>query len=623
MISYLQVENLNKRFGEKLLLENITFSINKDQKVALIAKNGTGKTTLLNIIAERDSADSGLITKRNDITIGYLEQNPQFNTKHTVIEHILLSKNDKSEAIELYNKALKSNDKAQLQKAAELMDMRQAWDFELLIKQTLSKLKLDNFDQNITELSGGQKKRLALANVIIHEPDLLILDEPTNHLDLEMMEWLEFYLLKSKCTLFMVTHDRYFLDRVCSDIIEIDNNQIFKYKGNYSYFVEKREERIQQTMASIEKARNIYRTELDWMRRMPQARATKAKSRIDNFYKVKDKAFERINNQQVELDIQSARLGKKILEIYNISKQFDKLKLIDDFTYKFARNEKIGIVGKNGTGKTTLLNIITGNEPPTSGHLELGSTVVFGHYKQDGIEIKADKRLIEVVKDISEEVDFGNGRKLAPVQFLDLFLFPSEMHYQQVAKLSGGERRRLYLLTVLMQNPNFLLLDEPTNDLDIMTLNVLEDYLLSFEGCVLVVSHDRYFMDKIVDSLFVFEEDGKISHFPGSYTQYREFVELEEKAKKKEEKQIKVIPEKPEKQTKKKFTYKEKKEFDALELEISQLAAERAEIESSLNFSNLPADTLIEKTKRLSVIINTLDEKELRWLELSELTDSD
>ncbi len=623
MISYVQVENISKRYGDVLLFDDISFGINKDQKIALIAKNGVGKSTLLNIIAKIDTADGGRVTFRNDISIGYLTQDPYFNPENTVIEQALESANEVIAVIREYELSIKSGDEKLMQDAMIQMDAKQAWDFDIKIKQILSQLNLNNFEAKVGVLSGGQKKRLALANVLINEPNLLILDEPTNHLDMDMIEWLEVYLQKCKSTLLMVTHDRYFLDRVCNEIIELDNNIIYPYRGNYAYYLDKREQRIQSTTSTIEKANNIFRRELEWMRRSPQARGTKSKQRIDNFYKIKETASQKSDNQKLDIGVKTSRLGNKILEIYNLHKKYDDSDiLVDDFTHRFVRGEKIGIVGRNGCGKSTLLNLIMSLEQSTSGRIEIGETVIFGYYRQDGINLKDDKRLIEVVKDIAEVVSLEKGRKMSASQFLEYFLFPPEMHYLYVSKLSGGERRRLYLMTVLMKNPNFLILDEPTNDLDIMTLNVLEDYLQKFDGCVLVVSHDRYFMDKVVDTLFVFSKHGKIRHFPGNYSIYRahrdEKERVEKLQQKKQEQPQKARPAK----TPKKFTYKHKREFETTELEIGQLEEEKSTIETEISSGTLQQDELVAKSKRIAVVVELLDVKEMRWIELSELKDS-
>jgi len=618
MASYLQVENLTKTFGDLYLFKDISFGIAKDDKTGLIAKNGAGKSTLMNIIAGLEGADRGNVVFRNDVSIGYLSQNPICNPELTVMQQAFASSNDVIKAVGEYEDALHSHDDDRLQRAMEAMDHQNAWDFEMRIKQILSQLKIDNFDQPMAQLSGGQRKRVALANVLINEPDFLILDEPTNHLDMEMVEWLEEYFKKVKCTLFMVTHDRYFLDRVCSNIIEIDNNTVYEYSGNYSYYLEKREERIASLNASIDKAKNLMKTELEWMRRMPKARGTKAKYRTDNFYEIQKKASIKTDEKSVQLNIVTKRLGKKVLEFDNIRKAFGDKVLINDFSYKFERFEKIGIVGNNGCGKSTMLNIFTGKEPLDSGTVELGEVVEVGYYRQDGMSFNDGDRVIDIIKAISEDIMLGDGKRLSPSQFLEHFLFPPELQYSHVSKLSGGERRRLYLMTVLMKNPNFLILDEPTNDLDIMTLNVLEEYLQSFKGCVIIVSHDRYFMDKIVDNLFVFEGNGNIKIFPGNFSDYSAWLADKEKTEKKLEKESKkeeVVSETATTSTpKRKLSFKEKMEVDTLAKEIKQLVAERQSIQDDMNAGNFDS----EKSVRLAIIIEQIDGKELRWLELSE-----
>jgi len=620
MISFLQVENLSKRFGEQLLFENITFGIGKNQKVALIAKNGMGKSTLLRIIAGKDSADTGSVIFRNDISIGILDQDPELNPENYVFEEVFNSENPILKLIKTYEQAVKDNDASALEELIPQMDALAAWDYDTQVKQILSELKVDKYGQRIKELSGGQRKRIGLAKILISNPDFLILDEPTNHLDVEMTEWLEEYLEKTNATLLMVTHDRYFLDRVCDKIIEIDDSGLFAYEGNYSYYLEKRNERIEARNASIDKAKNLLRTEQEWMRRMPQARGHKAKYRIDNFYKIKEVASQNTTEQQLELDIKGQRLGKKILELEHVNKSYGDFCVLRDFSYKFVRGEKIGIIGKNGVGKSTFLNIITRQIEPDSGTIEIGETVVYGYYKQDGISFKEDDRPIDIVKNISEKIDLGNGRVMSASQFLEYFLFPDKLQYSLVAKLSGGERRRLYLLTVLMSNPNFLILDEPTNDLDIMTLNVLEDYLKSFQGCLIIVSHDRFFTDKVVDRVFAFEGDGVVKDFPGNYTQYKNKKEEEELLRKQEEKKIPVAP-KPvrEKEKVRKLTFKERMEMQQLESDMEKLNTEKTELETALNSGTLDTDKLVKSSQRIAEIIDLLDEKEMRWLELSEI----
>ncbi len=622
MVSYLQVENLKKSFGDLVLFKEITFGVDQNQKVALVAKNGTGKTSLLNIIAGKDSQDEGKITFRRDLRVAFLEQNPELNNRNSIIDEVFHASEDIKEAIVNYSQAILSDDKALLSKAIDTMDHLQAWDYEVKVKQILTVLKIDKYDQKIATLSGGEKKRVALASVLIEEPDLLLLDEPTNHLDLDMIEWLEKYLKNSRSTLLMVTHDRFFLDRVCNEIIEMDNSQIFTYKGNYSYFLKKREERLAAEEAQVEKAKNVLRKEEDWMRRMPKARSHKAKYRIDNYYQLKDVADGGRTDEEMRINVQSSRLGKKIIEIENLHKRFDNQIILKDFSYKFTRGEKIGIIGDNGSGKSTFLNLITQNLQADSGSVDIGKTVVFGYYRQEGIQFKPDQRLIDVVQEIAEVVTLGDGRQMGVKEFLNFFLFPFDMQYTPISKLSGGEKRRLYLVTVLMRKPNFLILDEPTNDLDIMTLAVLEEYLTTFDGCVMVVSHDRFFMDQVVDHLFVFKGDGEIKDFPGNYSQYREWVASIESQEKKEQKSIKKDVSnhrvKSQNQPKSKLSFKEKREFEQLEKDIALLEQEKLNLESEMNSGKLNPDDLLQKSNRVGEIIKLLDEKETRWLELSE-----
>lgn len=620
MLPYLQVENLSKRFGDLVLFENISFTIGEKQKVALIAKNGTGKSSLLNILGGNDTQDEGKLTITNDIKIGYLSQNPEFASDVSVIDSILNNDTEEIRAIKAYEAALQSGDSDLMSETMQNLDRLNAWDYEVRIKQILTQLKITNFDQTTNTLSGGQKKRIALAQILISEPDMLILDEPTNHLDLEMIEWLEDYLKKTNSTLLMVTHDRYFLDRVCTDILEMDNNTIFRYQGNYSYFLEKREERIQQFQSEVAKAKNLLRTELEWLRRMPKARGHKAKYRVEAVHQLKEVAAQRMDNKQVQLNVSSSRIGQKVIEIDHISKSFDDLHLINDFNYKFARLEKVGIVGNNGTGKSTLLNMLTQNLQPDSGSITVGPTVKFGYYKQEGINFNPKDRVIDAVREISEVVYMGDGSTLSVSQFLNYFLFPPETQYNYIEKLSGGEQRRLFLCTVLMQNPNFLILDEPTNDLDIMTLNVLEDYLRQFPGCVMIVSHDRYFMDKIVDHLFVFEGNGRIKDYPGNYSQYRSYLKEKQSAEKAALQEVKAVKTKapaPKKNTNK-LSYKEKRELEQLTADIETLETEKTELEALMNSAELNHEELLEKSNRYAEVKDQLDEKEFRWLELSE-----
>lgn len=619
MTPFLQAENLSKRFGDQLLFENISFTIFEHQKIALIARNGVGKTTLMEILAGNDTAEFGLITKTGDIRIGYLKQIPDLNENQTVFEAVFQSGDELVETIRNFEDAVLHNRKEDITKYTELMESHHAWDFEVKVKQILTQLKIYDYDQRISELSGGQKKRVALANVLINEPDLLMLDEPTNHLDLEMIEWLENYLEKTKITLFMVTHDRYFLDRVCNEILEMEGNTIYRYRGNYSYFLEKRQDRMESNATSVEKAKNLLRTELEWSRRMPQARGHKSKYRMERVDDLIIKAGQNLNENNIELSMNSSRIGNKILDLELISKSYGDLCLIKDFSYKFQRFEKVGIVGKNGTGKSTFLNIVTGNIQADAGKVEIGQTIRFGYYQQSGMEFNPGDKVIDAVNKIAEVINFEDGRKLTASQMLTTFLFPPDTQYSFIEKLSGGEKRRLYLCTILMTNPNFLILDEPTNDLDIMTLAVLEDYLRVFQGCVIIVSHDRYFMDKIVDHLFVFDGEGNIKDFPGSYTIWRnKQLEEEDKRKKQIKPEVKAAI-KPIKEKERKLTFNEKKELEQLEKEIASLESEKAEINHALNSGSLDSSQLQEKSTRFVTIIGILEEKEMRWLELSEI----
>ncbi len=631
MVSYLQIEHLTKSFGDLLLFQDISFGISEKQRVALIAKNGTGKTTLLNIIAGKEDYDSGTISFRRDLRVSYLEQAPDFPKELSVIDACLQSDNEVVRTIAEYEHCMLSDNHDLLPEIMNRMDLYNAWDYEARIKQVLGKLKITNFEQKIGELSGGQLKRVALANVLIGEPDLLILDEPTNHLDLEMVEWLEDFLKRSSMALLMVTHDRYFLDRVCTDILELDQQQLFQYNGNYSYYLEKRQERIEAFNAETERANNLYRKELDWMRRQPQARATKAKSRIDRFYDIEDRAKQKLNQDKVQLDVKASYLGSKIFEAKYVSKAYGDFKILDQFYYNFARYEKMGIIGKNGTGKTTFLKMLLGEVKPDSGSFDVGETVVFGYYSQDGLAFDEQMKVIDVVRDIAEEVNLGNGRKMSASQFLQHFLFAPETQYNYVYKLSGGEKRRLHLCTVLMRNPNFLVLDEPTNDLDIVTLNILEEYLQSFKGCVIVVSHDRYFMDKVVDHLLVFKGSAKIQDFPGNYTDFREWENENgerktesvgaQRLRPKVENEIQPVLEKKESNAsaKRKLSFKEKQEFETLEREISELEKEKAKIEDAMSSGLLANDEIVSASERFSVLLELIDEKTMRWLELSEI----
>lgn len=624
MIPYLQVENLTKSFGDLELFKDIKFTVGQDQRVGIIARNGAGKTTLLKICAGKDTADSGSVTFKNDLHVGYLEQEPELIETATVIENVFASNDRVGYAIRSYEKALANDDKELLQHTIEEMDRLSAWDHEVKARQILSKLRLDDFHKPISQLSGGQRKRVALASTLINNPDFLVLDEPTNHLDLDMVEWLEEYLLKNRITLLMVTHDRFFLDRVCTDIIEFDQKQLYWYKGNYAYFLEKRQERISYQNAEVEKAANLLRKESEWMGRMPQARGTKAKYRIDAFYQIQEKASQRRNDSEIEINVKSSRLGKKVLEIKSISKSFGDKVILKDFSYMFNRTEKLGIIGQNGTGKSTFLNIITGNLLPDSGIVEPGETLAVGYYRQEGMKIREDQKVIDVAKEIAEVVTLGDGKTLTASQFLNLFLFTPETQYSFVNKLSGGEKRRLFLLTILMRNPNFLILDEPTNDLDILTLNVLEDYLRNFAGVVIVVSHDRHFMDKVVDGLLVFEGNGEISGFPGSYSDYREWDKenVETQAKEVKTKNTdKPEKPKPEREKVRKLTFNEKRELDNITKEIAELETEKIQLEAEISSGLLPHNEITQKSARYAELMKLIDRKSERWFELTEIAE--
>ena len=618
MVPYLQVDNLTKSFGDLVLFENISFGIAEGQRIGLIAKNGTGKTTLLNILSGKEGYDNGNIVFRRDLRVDYLEQDPKYPEELTVLEACFHHGNSVVELIKEYEHCMETEGHPGLEDLLVRMDHEKAWEYEQKAKQILSQLKIRNFDQQVKHLSGGQLKRVALANALITEPDLLILDEPTNHLDLDMTEWLEDYLRRTNLSLLMVTHDRYFLDRVCSEIIEIDNRQLYQYKGNYSYYLEKRQERIEAKSVEIERANNLYRTELDWMRRMPQARAHKAKYRQDAFYEIEKVAKQRFNNDNVKLDVKASYIGSKIFEADHLYKSFGDLKILDDFSYIFARYEKMGIVGNNGTGKSTFIKILMGEVQPDSGTVDIGETVRFGYYSQDGLQFDEQMKVIDVVQDIAEVIELGNGKKLTASQFLQHFLFTPETQHSFVYILRG-ERRRLYLCTVLMRNPNFLVLDEPTNDLDIITLNVLEEYLQNFKGCVIVVSHDRYFMDKVVDHLLVFNGQGDIRDFPGNYSDYRDWKEAKSQKEKETEKSQEEKTARVRLNEKRKMSFKEKREFEQLEKEIAELETEKALIEEQLCSGTLSVDELTEKSKRLPEVNDLIDEKTMRWLELSEI----
>ncbi|QUB82545.1 ribosomal protection-like ABC-F family protein [Prevotella jejuni] len=592
-IPYLDVQNLTKSFGAQVLFKDISFSIAEGQHIGLVAQNGTGKSTLLSILTGKEGYDSGSIIYRNDLRVGMLEQSPHFDPEESVLDACFNHEGNPERLLKA--------------------------------KQILTMLKLYDLDQPMGQLSGGQQKRVALANVLILEPDFLILDEPTNHLDLEMIEWLEGYLSRGNKTIFMVTHDRYFLDNVCNTILELDNNTIYTYRGNYSYYLEKRQERIDNTRAEIARANNLYRTELEWMRRMPQARGHKARYREEAFYELEAKAKQRIEERRVRLKSSSVYIGSKIFECQYVSKRFDEKVILNEFYYNFSRFEKMGIVGNNGTGKSTFVKMLLGDVTPDSGKFDIGETVRFGYFSQEGLKFREDQKVIDIITDIADYIDLGGGKHMTASQFLNYFLFSPEQQHNYVYKLSGGEKRKLYLCTVLMKNPNFLVLDEPTNDLDIQTLQILEEYLQDFPGCVIVVSHDRYFMDKVVDHLLVFKGDGEIQDFPGNYTQYRDY----QKMKSKEEEQ-----QKPAKSSntsgndakkdyrnnqKRKLSFKEKREYEQLTDKIAQLEEEKQQLEEELCSGNLSVDELTEKSKRLPILKEELDELELRWLELAEL----
>ena len=624
MISYLQVDSLTKSFGDLVLFENLTFGVAQGQKIGLIAKNGTGKTTLLNIIGGKEDFDSGEVVFRNDLRVGYLEQAPSYPADITVLEACFHSDNETVRLLADYERAMEDNDTDRMAELMPRMDGLKAWDYEQRAKQILGRLKIYDLKQPIGQLSGGQLKRVALANVLITDPELIILDEPTNHLDLEMTEWLEDYLSRANISILMVTHDRYFLDRVCDEIIEIDHKRLYSYKGNYSYYLEKRQERIDAQNADVERANNLLRKELDWMRRQPQARGTKAKSRIDAYYELEQRAKQIHEAGTVNLEVKASYIGKKIFEAEHVTKSFGDIKILRDFNYIFSRYEKMGIVGNNGTGKSTFIKMLMGEVQPDAGHFDVGETVRFGYYSQDGLQFDDQMKVIDVVTAIADYIDLGNGQKMSASQLLTHFLFTPDKQHNFIYKLSGGEKRRLYLCTVLMRNPNFLVLDEPTNDLDIVTLNVLEEYLRGFKGCLIVVSHDRYFMDKVVDHLLVFRGQADIKDFPGNYTLYRAWKEQEEAAQREAEAATRakqpakeVAPR--DKGPQKKLTFKERKEFEELEASIPQLEAEKTELETALSSGTLSPDELMAKSQRITALMEEIDEKTMRWLELSEL----
>ena len=621
MANLLQVENLTKSFGVNSLFDDINFTINEGDKVGLIAKNGTGKSTLLSIIAGDDTPDDGKLIFKNDVTIGYLKQLPQFEPHLSVMDTCLIGDDDQSKAIRQYENALIEGNNEEMTKAIQAMDLASAWDYEERFKQILSQLKIDDFKQRISELSGGQIKRVALAKILISNPHFLILDEPTNHLDIDMIEWLEAYLTRSRMTILMVTHDRYFLDKICSKILELDQKSIYGYDGNYNYYLEKRAERIDAQNAAVEKARNLLRTEIEWMRRQPQARAHKAQYRIDAFYDLKERAQSRNDKGDVELNVKAGYIGKKIFVAHHVSKSFDGKVILNDFNYIFSRYEKLGIVGDNGVGKSTFIKLLLDRIQPDSGYFEIGETVKFGYYSQEGIHFDEGKKVIDAIRDVAEHIYFDEKHHYSASQFLQLFLFSPTDQQKLIEKLSGGEKRRLYLAMVLMSKPNFLILDEPTNDLDIQTLEILEDYLSKFSGCLIVISHDRFFMDRCVDHTFVFMGDGVIKDFPGNYSEYRAWKEAHEKEEATVQKQkAESKPAKPRNNNRdnsQKLTFKEKREFEDLTESIERLTKEKEELFNLFN-SGEQIDDVATKASRFEEVKDLLDEMELRWLELSE-----
>jgi len=616
-LNYLNVENISKSFGELVLFKDLSFSIHKDQKIAFVAKNGSGKTSILNILAGKDTPDNGQIVIRKGLRLAFLDQEPDLDPNLTLEETIFASDIPVLKIIEAYENALKNPEDADAyQKAFEGMDRYNAWEFETQYQQTLSQLKLDDLSVKVNTLSGGQKKRLALAQALLSKPDILILDEPTNHLDLEMIEWLEEYFAKTQQTLFMVTHDRYFLERVCNEIIELDHGELHTYKGNYSYYLEKKEARIENQATEVGKAKQLFKKELDWMRRQPKARTTKSKSRIDDFHEIKSKAHQRRNDHKIQLEISMARLGSKIIEFHNVSKAFKDKTILNNFEYTFKKGERIGIIGKNGTGKSTFLNLLTETLQPDSGKVVIGETVKIGYYTQGGIKAKPNQKVIDVIKEFGDYIPLAKGRQISAQQLLERFLFDRKKQWDFVEKLSGGEQKRLYLCTVLIQNPNVLILDEPTNDLDIVTLNVLEDFLMDFPGVLLVVSHDRYFMDKIVDHMFVFRGEGVVDDFPGNYSDFRAY---DSSKPKQIEQVVKVDNTKAEKQNEaNKLDYNEQKEYKNLESKIRSLELDKTKLEAEFLNPDLSQDEITELSEKLQEIIDTKEEKEMRWFELAE-----
>ncbi len=619
-MQYLSLENVSRSYGDKVLFKNVNLSISKGDKIALVAKNGSGKTTLLKVIGGDEGSDgeNAKIIISKEIKTSFLKQDPIFDPNATVLETIFDSDNESIIAVRDYEKALIMNDDALLQQCVSRLEDLKAWDLESKIHEILHKLLLTDMDQKTGQMSGGQKKRLALAKILIEEPDFLILDEPTNHLDMEMIEWLENFLQQPNLTLFMVTHDRYFLERVCNEIIELDNGNIHIYRGNYSQYLEKREARLLNDAVNLEKTKKLFSKELEWMRRQPQARSTKAKSRIDDFYDIKEKAQVRLNNDEMKINIQASRLGSKILEAHSIVKNFGDKKILDGFTYKFKKGERIGIVGQNGTGKSTILKLLTQDIKPDAGKIVVGDTIVFGYYTQDGLVLNEDKTVIDVIRDIAEYIPLDKGQKISAESMLERFLFPRSQQRVYVSQLSGGEKRRLYLLTILMKNPNFLILDEPTNDLDIMTLNVLEEYLSDFPGCLIIVTHDRYFMDKLVDHLFILEGNAVLRDYNGTYSDYRDLKKAEDKEKSKADKSIVEVVEIVEEE-KEKATFEQRKDFARLEKEIKKLEDKRAEITVKFEDATLSPEKIMDLSKELETINSQLEEKEEKWMELADL----
>ena len=618
-MNYLSVQDLGKSYGVQTLFKGLNFGVDQGQKVALVARNGTGKTTILRALAGLEPPDTGEIVYRKGIQVAFLKQESDFGDAKTVFEAIYESENPILLAIRAYEAALLNPDDTNIfQKAFDQMDRMEAWDYEVKVKTILSKLKLDDLQQEVSILSGGQRKRLSLAKILIDQPDVLILDEPTNHLDLEMIEWLQEYLSKEQITLFIVTHDRYFLDAICNEILELEEGTLYRYKGNYTYYLEKKEERQAILQTNIDKAKNLYSKELEWMRRQPKARGTKSKARIESFYDVEKSAKKKIKNDKIQLEVQMTRLGSKILELHKVSKAYGDLKILDQFTYTFKKRDRVGIVGKNGVGKTTVLNMLTGTESIDAGKIVVGDTVEIGYYTQKGMKMDEGKRVIEIVRDIAEYIPLVGGRKMTAAQLLERFLFSKDAQWKHVSVLSGGEKKRLYLLTILMKNPNFLILDEPTNDLDLITLKVLEEFLEEFEGCIITVSHDRYFMDRLVDHLFIFEGEGQVRDFPGNYTDYRVNISNDANLKQTKSKD-KVIVKNNVAEQKRKLTYKEKKEYDTIESVIDALEQEKTIIGAQFNDPDLNPEKMKELGKRIKEIDDEIAEKTDRWMELAEL----